>query len=126
MNDRTALLVRFERWGSGVVRGDPDAGGLEGRDDGVPMCGVPHHAARGYIAAIERHRCTWLTSVPTMLAVTLPHANNEARNKGMEIPDHGSYAERDWPEDLARAMPRYTVERARLLRNGMQEYLFQL
>ena len=32
------------------------------------------------------------------LAVTLPHANNEARNKGMEIPDLGIYAERDWPE----------------------------
>ncbi|HUG90157.1 MAG TPA: arylsulfatase [Planctomycetaceae bacterium] len=32
------------------------------------------------------------------LAVTIPHANNEARDKGMEIPDHGIYAGRDWPE----------------------------
>ena len=29
---------------------------------------------------------------------TLPHANNEARNKGMEVPDHGIYRNRDWPE----------------------------
>jgi arylsulfatase A-like enzyme len=32
------------------------------------------------------------------LAVTLPHANNEARDRGMEIPSHGAYADRDWPE----------------------------
>ncbi|RMG37200.1 MAG: N-acetylgalactosamine-6-sulfatase [Planctomycetota bacterium] len=32
------------------------------------------------------------------LAVTLPHANNEARNKGMEVPDLGEFAEKDWPE----------------------------
>ncbi len=31
-------------------------------------------------------------------AVTIPHANNEAGKKGMEIPDHGIYAEQDWPE----------------------------
>ena len=30
------------------------------------------------------------------------------------------------PEDLARCMPRYAVERGRLLRNGMQEFLFRL
>jgi hypothetical protein len=30
------------------------------------------------------------------------------------------------PEDLARCMPRYNVERGRLLRNGMQEFLFRL
>jgi hypothetical protein len=27
---------------------------------------------------------------------------------------------------LARCMPRYSVERGRLLRNGMQEFLFKL
>jgi len=38
------------------------------------------------------------------LAVTIPHANNEAANKGMEVPDYGIYAERDWPEpDKGRA-----------------------
>ncbi|MEE2706065.1 MAG: arylsulfatase [Planctomycetota bacterium] len=31
------------------------------------------------------------------LALTIPHANNEAGNKGMEVPDLGIYAERDWP-----------------------------
>jgi arylsulfatase A-like enzyme len=32
------------------------------------------------------------------LAYTLPHANNEAKAKGMEIPDYGIYADRLWPE----------------------------
>jgi arylsulfatase A-like enzyme len=31
-------------------------------------------------------------------ASTIPHANNEAGNKGMEIPDHGIYKDRDWPQ----------------------------
>ena len=32
------------------------------------------------------------------LALTIPHANNEARNKGMEVPDLGEYAGEDWPD----------------------------
>lgn len=32
------------------------------------------------------------------LAYTSPHANNEAGNKGMEIPDWGPYVDKDWPE----------------------------
>ncbi|UCD57521.1 MAG: arylsulfatase, partial [Candidatus Hydrogenedentota bacterium] len=32
------------------------------------------------------------------LAVTIPHANNEAGRKGMEVPDYGIYKDRDWPE----------------------------
>jgi uncharacterized sulfatase len=32
------------------------------------------------------------------LALTIPHANNEAGNKGMEVPDLGIYADKDWPE----------------------------
>jgi len=32
------------------------------------------------------------------LAYTIPHANNEARQKGMEVPSLGRYAETDWPE----------------------------
>ena len=32
------------------------------------------------------------------LALTIPHANNEARKKGMEIPSYGDYADKDWPE----------------------------
>ena len=32
------------------------------------------------------------------LALTIPHANNEAGKAGMEIPDYGQYADKDWPE----------------------------
>ena len=32
------------------------------------------------------------------LAFTLPHANNEAKNRGMEIPDYGAYRNEKWPE----------------------------
>jgi uncharacterized sulfatase len=32
------------------------------------------------------------------LALTIPHANNEARDQGMEVPDYGAYQDRDWPE----------------------------
>ena len=32
------------------------------------------------------------------LPVTIPHANNEAGDQGMEVPDLGIYADRDWPE----------------------------
>lgn len=32
------------------------------------------------------------------LALTIPHANDEAGNKGMEVPDYGIYSEKDWPE----------------------------
>lgn len=32
------------------------------------------------------------------LALTIPHANNEAGKRGMEVPDYGPYGEQDWPE----------------------------
>src|SRR6266508_3309124 len=32
------------------------------------------------------------------LAFTIPHANNEAGKKGMEVPDYGIYKDNDWPE----------------------------
>ncbi len=32
------------------------------------------------------------------LAVTIPHANNEAGKQGMEVPAYGIYADKDWPE----------------------------
>jgi arylsulfatase A-like enzyme len=32
------------------------------------------------------------------LALTIPHANNEAGKAGMEVPELGEYADRDWPE----------------------------
>lgn len=31
------------------------------------------------------------------LALTIPHANNEAGNAGMEVPELGAYADKDWP-----------------------------
>jgi arylsulfatase A-like enzyme len=32
------------------------------------------------------------------LALNVPHANNEAGGKGMEVPDLGEFAKKDWPE----------------------------
>ena len=32
------------------------------------------------------------------LALTIPHANNEAGNEGMEVPSYEPYADMDWPE----------------------------
>ncbi len=32
------------------------------------------------------------------LSFTIPHANNEAGDQGMEIPSYGAYADRDWPD----------------------------
>lgn len=32
------------------------------------------------------------------MPLTIPHANNEARKEGMEVPDLGIYADEDWPE----------------------------
>ena len=31
-------------------------------------------------------------------ALTIPHANNEGKNEGMEVPDLGIYKDKDWPE----------------------------
>ena len=33
-----------------------------------------------------------------LLTLTIPHANNEGDEKGMEVPDLGVYADKDWPE----------------------------
>jgi len=32
------------------------------------------------------------------LALTIPHANNESKPDGMEVPSYGPYADRDWPD----------------------------
>jgi arylsulfatase A-like enzyme len=32
------------------------------------------------------------------LPLTIPHANNEAGDQGMEVPDYGPYADEDWPD----------------------------
>ena len=46
------------------------------------------------LAFLDGHR-----DRPFFLAytTTLPHANNEAKPDGMEVPDYGIYASRDWP-----------------------------
>ena len=31
------------------------------------------------------------------LTLTIPHANNQAGDEGMEVPDYGPYGEKDWP-----------------------------
>lgn len=51
-------------------------------------------------------------------AMTLPHANNEARQAGMEIPDYGPYADKDWPvpqKGLAAMIGRVDTEVGRVL-----------
>jgi long-chain acyl-CoA synthetase len=40
---------------------------------------LPQFSAPGYIAAIERHRCTWLTAVPPMIAMMLREHDLVAR-----------------------------------------------
>ncbi|MEM1096034.1 MAG: arylsulfatase [Bacteroidota bacterium] len=50
------------------------------------------------LAFVERHQAEPFF---LYLALTIPHANNEARHgpeHGMEVPDYGPYANRDWPE----------------------------
>jgi arylsulfatase A-like enzyme len=47
------------------------------------------------LAFVERHK---ERPFFLYLALTIPHANNEAGPKGMEVPDYGPYADRDWPE----------------------------
>src|SRR5262245_10917967 len=51
-------------------------------------------------------------------APTLPHANNEAGQKGMEVPDYGEYQNRAWPEPqkgLAAMISRLDRDVGRLL-----------
>ena len=52
------------------------------------------------------------------LALTIPHANNEAREEGMEVPEYGIYADEDWPEPqkgLAAMITRMDSDVGRLL-----------
>lgn len=50
---------------------------------------------REALAFVDRHH-----DRPFFLywSLTIPHANNEARAKGMEVPDYGIYSDRAWPE----------------------------
>jgi arylsulfatase A-like enzyme len=52
------------------------------------------------------------------LAFTIPHANNEGGDAGMEVPDYGMYAEEEWPEPskgLAAMISRMDTDVGRLL-----------
>jgi len=50
--------------------------------------------AQEALAFVEKHK-----GEPFFLylALTIPHANNEAGKDGMEVPDLGPYADKDWP-----------------------------
>ena len=56
---------------------------------------VPDLIADEALAFVERHQ-----DRPFFLywALNVPHANNEARKEGMEVPDQGPFAGKDWPE----------------------------
>jgi arylsulfatase A-like enzyme len=47
------------------------------------------------LAFVERHKGR---SFFLYLAYTIPHANNEAKNLGMEVPDDAPYTAEDWPQ----------------------------
>jgi len=62
------------------------------------------------------------------LALTIPHANNEAGRRGMEVPSHEPYTDRDWPEPqkgLAAMITRMDADvgrlMARLKKHGIDE-----
>ncbi len=70
------------------------------RDDGAGVATEKVEYSHDLIADealqfIERNR-----QMPFFLylALTIPHANNEAGRAGMEVPSYGPYADEDWPE----------------------------
>jgi len=56
---------------------------------------VPHLCQEEVIQFIDRNK-----TKPFFLyyALNIPHANNEGGRKGMEVPSHGEFAGKDWPE----------------------------
>jgi arylsulfatase A-like enzyme len=58
------------------------------------------------------------------LALTIPHANNEAGERGMEVPTYGAYASEDWPEPekgFAAMVTRMDADVGRIL-DRLQDY----
>ena len=52
------------------------------------------------------------------VAFTIPHANNENRPNGMEVPDYGTYADRNWPatqKGLAAMISRMDADVGRII-----------
>lgn len=86
------------------------------------MTAAAERAARGaYAHALIAYSSS---RMPVKPACFVPL--DEQRLVAAAPPQDERDAPRYSPADLARCMPGYTVERARLLRNGMQEYLFRL
>ncbi len=70
------------------------------RADGAGMAAEKNEYSHDLLAAEARDFVERRRQQPFFLylALTIPHANNEAREKGMEAPELGAYAEKDWPE----------------------------
>jgi arylsulfatase A-like enzyme len=76
----------------------PQSGGRKPGLAGVATTRIDYShdlLAREALQFVESHRNDTFF---LYLAFTIPHANNEAGNKGMEVPDFGPYAGRDWPD----------------------------
>jgi long-chain acyl-CoA synthetase len=76
---------------------------------------LPQFSARDYIAAIERHRCTWLTAVPPMIAMMLRETDLLARTDlaSVEFVRMGSApVSLSLMHALKRALPRAAVTNA--------------
>ncbi len=86
------------------------------------MDGIAGRARPGTLAHALIYYST--PQMPAEPSIFVPLADLQLAN--LSVPRAQRPAPRYSPEDLGRAMPRYAAERARLLRNGMQEYLFQL
>src|SRR6266849_10431209 len=76
---------------------------------------LPQFTARGYIEAIERYRCTWLTAVPPMIAMMLRETDLLARTdlSSVEFVRMGSApVSLSLLHALKRALPRAAVTHA--------------
>ena len=80
--------VREAKWKERNV--PPGAGVAEKKVDFVP-----HLCQKEVLQFIDRNKAK-----PFFLyyALNIPHANNEGGSKGMEVPSHGEFADKDWPE----------------------------
>ena len=72
------------------------------REDGAGNATKRNDYSHDLIAAEALRFIEQESDKPFFLALTLtiPHANNEGRELGMEVPDLGIYADRPWPEPV--------------------------
>ena len=90
----------FMRGGTNYFLGD-DSFTLDGKPWDVPKEDFyVTTALTEYAVRFLREECSKHSDEPFFLylALTIPHANNEAGKKGMEVPCLGDYADLDWPE----------------------------